>query len=301
MIRSSTYGLLLAAAALLFGSCRDFSFNSFVKGEVLATVGETTLYQEDVQNLFNGDLSPQDSLKLLNSYVDQWVKQQLKILHAEISSPEEEQRIERMVENYRNSLLIYEFEKNYIDRHLDTMITASEISQYYDAHFEAFRLTVPLVKAVVVRFPTGTRQEGQMRIMGATGTRERLQDLIDMAVKNNFYYQEYAEWTELSEITAQLPRLSEQEQARLLGASPLFEVTQGDVRYFVVLTGILKAGSPTPLERAAETIRTLILNQRRQDLLRRMEEELLRRALQQNEVILWIDTLQNLNEQAIEE
>lgn len=301
MIRPTKYGLLLGIAALALASCRDFSFSSFIKGDVIATVGEAKLYQQDVEILFAGDISPEDSLKLLNSYVDQWLKQQLKIRHAEISSPEEEERINRMVEDYRNSLLIYEYEKKFLDRQLDTAISRQEISQYYDAHFEAFKLSVPLVKAVLVRFPTGTRQEGQMRIMGTAGTQERLQDLIDMAVKNNFYYHEYSDWVELSEITAQLPRLSEQENTRLLAASPLFEITQGDTRYFVVMTGVLKAGSPIPLDRASETIRTLILNQRKQELLRRMGDELLRRAIEQNEVSIHIDTLLNVNEQAIEE
>ena len=293
--------LLLGMMAMSFAACRDFSFSSFMRGDALATVGDQKLYIEDVQVLFTGDITPEDSLKLLNSYVDQWVKQQLKIQEAGITSPEEEARIDRMVDDYRNSLLIYEHEKKYIERHLDTVVTQIEISQYYDEHFEEFKLSVPLLKGVIVRVPVGFRQEGQMRIMAISGTPERLQDMIDIAMKNNFAYREFNEWVELGEVTAVLPPLTEQEHARLLSASPMFEVTQGDTRYFVVVTGVLRAGSPIPLARASETIRTLIITRRKQELLRRMEDELYRQAIVQKEITITIDTLINTNEQPIEE
>ncbi len=253
-------------------------------------MGEQKLYAEDVQSLFTG-LTSDDSLKLLQSYVDSWVKQQLKTQQAEKMSPEAEERIERMVEDYRRSLLIYEYEKAYIDRRLDTVVTADEIRAYYDADPNRFRLAVPLIKGVVVRFPTGFRQEGQMRLIAQSGRPDRIQDLIDIAVKNNFSYREFTDWTEAGNLTVFLPRLSEAENERLLRSSGFFETTQGEYRCFVVVTDLLFAGSPMPLDRTAETIRTLIVTRRRQELVWTMEEELLHDGIRLKEVKINVDTV----------
>ncbi|MDR0954505.1 MAG: hypothetical protein LBM20_03885 [Rikenellaceae bacterium] len=275
---------------ILLVGCRDFSFTSFMRGEPLATVGDKKLYAEDVQTLFAG-MTPEDSLKLLSSYVDSWVKQQLKIQQAELAFPDDQERITRMVDDYRNSLLIYEYEKQYIDQRLDTAVSAGEIQAYYETHPDEFRLTVPLIKGVVVRFPVGFRQEGQMRIMALSGRADRLQDLVDVAMKNNLPFREFTDWVELGEMTAFLPRQSEAESARMLASAPFYEVTQGDNRHFIVMTDVLQAGSLIPLSRAQSTIRTLIVARRKQELVRQMEDDLLNNALLRKEVRIEVDSI----------
>lgn len=282
---------MLGVAGLSLAGCRDFSFSSFMRGDLVASVGDRKLYAEDVRSLFTG-LEPADSLKLLQSYVDSWVLQQLKTRQAENStSAEARKRIETMVEDYRQSLTLYEFDKQYIDARLDTVLTDQEIREYYDADPERFRLAVPLIKGVVVRFPAGFRQEGQMRMMAQSGQPDRIQDLIDMAIKNNFPYREFTDWTETAPLTSFLPRMSEEETARMLRSTGLFETSQGENRYFVVVTDLLREGAPMPLDRAARTIHTLIITRRKQQLLRMMEEELLRNAQLLKEVKINVDTL----------
>jgi hypothetical protein len=295
LARFLKYALFLALSAMMFAACRDFSLNSFLQGDALATVGDKKLYIEDVPFLFTDEMTPRDSLKLLNSYVDQWVKQQLKMEHAEITSSEEQERIDRMVDDYRQSLLIYGYEKKYIDSRLDTTITPQEVSEYYASHVDEFRLASPLVKGLIVRFPTGFRQENQMRIMASTGKKERLQDLIDICIKNNFDYREFPDWTDLSEITAVLPRLTTQETARMLTALPPYELTQGGYRYFLVITDVLRAGSPAPAERVAATIRTMVIIRRKQQLLRQLEDSLFSRALILKEITIHVDTVSTTN------
>lgn len=284
-----TFGCVLLAAML--GGCRDFSFHSFLRGDALATVGDERLYAEDVESLFAGsNLAPADSLKLLQSYVDQWVKQQLKMKQATLTTPEEEERVETLVAEYRRSLLLYEYDKKYLDAHLDTVVAPAEIEEYYTAHADEFILSAPLIKGLELRFPAGFRQEGQMRIL-AGGRGGRLQDLVDICIKNNFGYREFTAWTELSEATAYLPRLTAAESARVLTAMPPFELTQGGMRYFLVITDALREGSAEPLERAAETIRMRIITRRRQQLLAELEEKLYREALERGEVAVHVDTL----------
>lgn len=275
---------------LLLASCKDFSFTSFIRGDALVTVGDRRLYPEDVEGLFTPGMNPEDSLKLLNSYVDGWVKQQLKIQLAENTFTAEEARITKMVDDYRNSLLIYEFEKQYIQDRLDTTVTREEILAYYNDHRGEFRLAAPQVKAVVVKFPAGFRLEMKMRELAKSNNAERLQDLIDICIKNDLEYKVFDTWTDLGEISALMPRLSENENVRLQSTLSLFEATQGGIRYFLVVTESLKEGSPMPVSLATGTIRTMIVNRRKQELLREMEDSLYRAALLNENLSVHMDT-----------
>ena len=68
-------------------------------------MGDSKLFAYDVSTIFTPGLSAEDSLKLLESYVDQWVKKQLKIEEAERMFEESQEDIDRLVQEYRNSLL----------------------------------------------------------------------------------------------------------------------------------------------------------------------------------------------------
>ena len=92
-------------------SCKRFA-NPFAGGDkVLAEVGGEKLYVHDLSSIFTPDMAPEDSVKILGSYVDRWVKMQLKIQEAERMFESSQQDIDRMVEEYRNSLLTHKVDQ----------------------------------------------------------------------------------------------------------------------------------------------------------------------------------------------
>ena len=75
--------ILLVAVLLTAYSCKRFP-NPFAEhNTILAEVENKKLYLHDVSPIFTPNMTSEDSLKILRSYVDQWVKKQLKIKEAE--------------------------------------------------------------------------------------------------------------------------------------------------------------------------------------------------------------------------
>lgn len=267
-------------------SCKDFSIASYVKGDALASVGNAELYPEDVAALFTPGMNPEDSLKLLNSYIDLWIKKQLKIQLAEAQLSDNETDIDKMVEDYRNSLLIYEYEKQYVGQHMDTVITTDEIGRYYNDNEDEFRLGASLMKAVVVKIPVSFRQENKLRDLARSGNTDKLQDMIDICIKNDLEYKEFSSWTDFATVISSMPRLSDKDYQRVQTDLSFYEVTEGGYRYFLVVTGLLKEGAPMPLNMAAGTIKTMIINKRKQELLRVMEDSIYNAALGNGEITI---------------
>ncbi|MDR2936753.1 MAG: hypothetical protein LBU80_05365, partial [Rikenellaceae bacterium] len=167
----------LLAAGLLFASCGRFSLSSFFRGDAIARVGKAELYFNDIRPIFTSGLTPEDSLALLHSYVDTWIKQQLKLQLAEQQLSAKQRDIDSLVTDYRNALMIFKFEQQYLDRHTDTLLTGAQLREYYNTNHDEFVAAAPMMKATLVQVPDGFRQENQLREMARSGNAEKLQDL----------------------------------------------------------------------------------------------------------------------------
>ena len=120
-------------------SCKRFP-NPFTNQKVLAEVGGERLYLHELTPIFTPDMTAEDSIKVQKSYVDQWVKKQLKVQEAEEMFRSSQEDIDRLVEEYRNSLLTHKVDQYYVDKELDTLFTDKQIADYYLNHKSEFVL-----------------------------------------------------------------------------------------------------------------------------------------------------------------
>lgn len=60
-------------------------------------------------------------------YIDRWVLKQLKLQEAETLFSSSAGDIDKMVEEYRQALLIRQLDQHYVDRSIDTVFTADEL------------------------------------------------------------------------------------------------------------------------------------------------------------------------------
>ena len=72
----------------------------------VARINNKYLYKNDLKKLFRHNVSPQDSINIVKSYVDSWVKEQLMLSKAELNLTEEEKnhKIEKVGEELRGMM-----------------------------------------------------------------------------------------------------------------------------------------------------------------------------------------------------
>lgn len=267
-------------------SCKRM--NTMFDEDVVARVGDTKLYVSDVSSIFTPGIASQDSLMLLERYVDAWIKQQLKIRDAERMFPEAVPDIERKVADYRGSLLSYKSDQYYIDARLDTVMTPADIEKYYAGHKQDFTLDRTIVKGLIVKLPDNHRQRSQIKDL-MTKNGEKYQDFLDLSRKNGFAVHEITAWTDFPEFLNLLPTTKLKDYNDLLSKSGVQEMKDGRDLYYILISSSLKAGDPNPMERVAETIRKILLNQRRQEIIRSYEDSIYRSAMDAKLVDIKID------------
>ena len=170
--------ITVAAGALLLAGCREMP-RYFSGDETVARAGGRELRMRDVRRVIPQGLTGGDSAAYVKMYVDRWVRKQLKLQEAEILFSESAGDIDRMVEEYRQALLIRKLDQHYVDRSVDTVFTDDEIAAYYNAHKADFRLDRPIVKGRIVRLGLHYRQAAKLKSLMASGSAAQQQDFSE--------------------------------------------------------------------------------------------------------------------------
>lgn len=261
-----TYSLLVLFVGL--SSCRLLN-----EDEVVATVGKATLHASQLEAVTSG-LTGEDSLRAAESYTEQWVRRQVRAREATRVFSGEIQEVERMVEEYRTSLLVSRLEQNYLSTRLDTLVSDSVVKAYYDEHREEFVMDRTIVKGRIVRLPDSYRQSVKLfNLMGKKGAEEQ-QDFLDLCEKNNLELYTFDSWVDFDEFLSYLPVRRGKSNEALLSKSKIHEMADADSKYFIEVSAVTKKGERAPYERVAETVRRMLYGRRRSELLQNFSDSL---------------------------
>ena len=111
----------------------------------------------------------------------------------------------------------------------------------------------------------------------------------DICEKNDFTVNDFRDqWTDFSEFLSYLPAAQAQNHRSILGSTAVQEMRDTRSHYYFRIDTVRREGDAIPLERIRPTIRRILFNQRQGEVIRRHEEELLTRGLEENKVRLFL-------------
>ncbi len=253
-------------------------------GREIARVGNAVLYEKNLKGIYTPGLSEADSLKLLEAYAESWVRRQIKLQEAEKILSSEGIDIEAKVNDYRTSLLNRSLDQYYVDKHIDTLILQSEIEEYFNQHKSDFVLDREIIKGRIVRVPNSFRQQAQLRSLMDSPAKDKQQDFIDMCTKNNFELTVFDQWTDFRLLLAKAPTMSGRNYEYMLPVRKVQELSDAENKYYIQITESLKRGENAPLEWVEDIVRRIILTQRRNEIIRSLEDSLYNSAAAQNKI-----------------
>lgn len=272
---------IILITSLLLVSCERISFLSFKdKDELLAKVGDKELYFADLDMTSFAGLPPEDSLALLKVHIEKWVKIQLKIAElSESMSDKEIKEIERKIEDYRNSLMVSNFDRA-LAASVDTVVTKAEITEYYQQNKDNYRLIGPIVTARIISYPKDFRQEKKLKELMNSSTDDALYDLKDIVKKGNFKFEDLTDkWYYFKDILQHIP-FSNKKFDEFLMKNNSLEVADGNTKYIMTIKSYRLTGEYIPVEMVEKSIKAAIINAKRKDYIREIEDTLYNRSIQ---------------------
>lgn len=264
---------------LLFVSCERLSFDD--DPNIIAKIGKEKLYKQEVEQMIKTPLSPEDSLVFMADYAEMWIKRELKRQNAEEYFTDK--TIEKMVDEYRASLLTYKYEQRYTSTVSD-LVSNNEISEFYNANKENFLLSTPMVKARVLRVPSNYKNLKLItRKMNSSNSDDML-DVVSMADKDALQLYDFSKkWYYFDEVIDYMPFVNKNgSMDDFLDNNKNLEVSSSDYVYLLRIFEYKKTGSVMPAEFLEDQIRKIIINNRKMKLLNHIEDSLYRVSIEDN-------------------
>lgn len=244
----------------------------------VATVGDKSLMLSELDEVTAG-VSGADSVALAENYINQWVRREVKIQEAVCVLTAELADVDRLVEDYRTSLLSSRLEQRYLAGRLDTLITDSMVSAYYDSHRGEFLMDRTILKGRIVRLPDNYRQSVKLYNLMGSKSAEKQQDFLDLCKKNNFELHTFDNWVDFSEFLSYLPVRRDKNYDYILSGGEVRQMADADSKYFIQIDEVLRKGENAPLERVADMVRKILYNRRRVELVGQYNDSLYNAAL----------------------
>jgi hypothetical protein len=228
-----------------------------------------------------------DSITFMRMYVENWVLNQLKMKRAEevLSTSDD---IERLVEGYRQSLMMRQLDQYYIDKTLDTEITDKQIAAYYRANSAAFRLDHNVVKGVVVKVPKTFRNTTTLTTAIKNSAKaEDWAELDALAEKHSLSVANMtAQWVSYSDFLSNLPTERTRSYNDLITKTTVQQMTSDDAIFHFIITDRALKGEIAPMESVESDIRRRLYADRRAEVVAEYEAELKRQSVEQGRVIV---------------
>lgn len=267
--------------SFLISGCEYFKIEETDDREVIARVNENYLYKEDIQNLVGENVSPEDSTLLVANFITRWATQQLLIDKARYNlSLQQQQEFDELVKNYKNELYTKAYADALVAKQLDTSFNQEEVESYYEEHLENFRLNEDLVK---LRFINLDKNSLDFQDIKKKFIRFNEQDKIDLdktALQFKAFSFNDSVWVSTRSVYEKIGPLNDGNKAQLLKKSNFLQLEDSLEVYLVYVNDVLLRNDQAPLEYATSTIKQIILNKRKADLVKELEKDITRDAIE---------------------
>lgn len=267
--------------ALYLSSCNYFMVEEKASNtsEIVAIVNTDKLFKEDLKEILPQNISAEDSLILVKSFIQDWAIKRLFLKKAETNNSSKTlENINKLVKDYKESLLINNYKEELIKQKLDTVILEEEVESYYNNNKENFKLNDVLVKAKYLYFDHFINNKENVIKLFKSNEIEDIEALEKQQLSFKIYQLNDSVWTQLDKILLKLPFSKD----NLLKKTKFIKKQDSLGLYLVAIKDVLNRNDIAPLSYIKPTIKEIILHKRKIELIREIEKIIVKDATENN-------------------
>ena len=247
----------------------------------IAQVKQAILYKKDIESLVPSKISQEDSTNVIERFVDAWVRKQLLYQEAsnELDSDTEMASIEQRVAEYRQQLVLYAYEKQYIEKNMDTIVSTEQTKQYYNEFPESFVLNNAIFKGIFIKILKTNNRIAEFKTLLQSNSKDDFEKLKSNAVLLSSQYSiEENKWIDLEPVLAGSPFAQKLANRQL--PKGFVETEDQAYLYLLKIKQIRFSGEKAPIDFAENMIKDIILSKRKVDLQKQLEDLIFEKATQ---------------------
>ncbi|TAE75093.1 MAG: hypothetical protein EAZ85_03360 [Bacteroidetes bacterium] len=264
--------LFLIFSCLFLFSCGNNKPTS--SNKVLAKVYNKELKINDLIGFVPLGTSKNDSAVMIQKYIETWVRKQLLLAKANKDVKIDEGEIERKLQDYKFDLIAYQYEKNYIQKNLDTLVKPAEIQKYYEENPANFELKQNIVKGIWVKTRKDNTDKDKLKAM-LSEPKLDIEAIAKASTENQILIDK---WIDFDIFVKNTPFQSITNKINFIQSNRLAESNEGEFVYYLYIIDFKITNQTSPLEFVKKRIISMIINQKKAQLLRNLEKNIYEEA-----------------------
>ncbi|NQY05993.1 MAG: peptidyl-prolyl cis-trans isomerase [Flavobacteriaceae bacterium] len=251
---------------------------------IVARVGDNFLFSSDIDKLTDEGMSKEDSTLVVNNYINNWATQQLLIRKAQLNLNEDKQEeFNKLVNNYKNDLFTRAYKEAIVKQRIDTIVSEQEAIDYYGDHKDNFTLNDRLLKLRYIQTTKDNQNFNKIKERFLRFDSEDKYVLDSIAIQFMSYSLNDTTWVKANQVFKKIPLIKTQEKEELLKKSNFIQLEDSLRVYLVQINDVLERNEVAPLVYVEPTVKQIIINKRKLELIKQLEIDITEDAIKNKE------------------
>ena len=267
--------VILAVLCCLLSACQLFEEKR--KMGTVAEYNGKTITVEQIEMLTAG-LAPEDSSRIAQHYIRQWA---IDLIEYDKAKDQTNKTIEQLVEDYRRSLYLHEYEQKLIAQRMSRSVEDTLIQSFYNQHSDHLILSETILRGLLLVVPNEAPNLNDLRKkIQQPETEENIEWIEKFAYQYAVGYELFLEeWRTMSEIIVLMPFEKDNLDTELKKKRQI-EVQDTVNTYLLQVTELSMKGDLKPLTYARKEIEDILLRQRQVEFLQNERNALYENAIE---------------------
>ena len=272
----------LILITILLSSCNELT--SIKNDKLVSRVGENYLYESEIPDFSLYE----DSLIRKKVFIDSWARE--KILF-DLSLVNLDQKsiinLDELIERYKRDLYINSYKDILINSMVDSIISDSEIDEYYDKNLNKFKLNEDLIKFRFVKIPLDNINLNKIRngLIRYTSFDMELIDSLSFQLAS--YNLNDSLWISKRDFFNQVDFVNYENQKKYVKKGQLISKRDSMYVNLLFIDDILQANSLAPRSYLTDRIKSTIYNNRKILLIKELNKEIINDAIKSKKYELY--------------
>ena len=272
----------LILITILLSSCNELT--SIKNDKLVSRVGENYLYESEIPDFSLYE----DSLIRKKVFIDSWAREKI---FFDLSLVNLDQKsiinLDELIERYKRDLYINSYKDILVNSMVDSIISDSEIDEYYDKNLNKFKLNEDLIKFRFVKIPLDNINLNKIR-NGLIRYSSFDMELIDsLSFQLASYNLNDSLWITKRDFFNQVDFVNYENQKKYVKKGQLISKRDSMYVNLLFIDDILQANSVAPRSYLTDRIKSTIYNNRKILLIKELNKEIINDAIKSKKYELY--------------
>jgi hypothetical protein len=246
----------------------------------LARANDVLLLKDDIDFSFIDGATKSDSIIFVQNVINDWATNQLLIDGAIQNLNDETQfEFEQLVQQYKIDLYSSAYLEALVGNNLDSLVSYEELQDVYQLNKELFTLKEDLLKLRYININTSLSNLNEVKKMFKRFNSDDRSELDSISIQFNSFYFRDTIWIKKEDVISKIKPLELGFNKVLLKKSNFIEIKDSLGLYLIKINEVLQRGKPAPVEYVSPTIKQIVINNRKLNLIRKLKSDIVNDAI----------------------